>query len=138
LILASAQLYDAAESTLVDRVHDSLNHYPANTIRVYFVYTLCFAKKLDQFNFFTITVKVKFHYASWFEAGSKPVADRFEAGRRPASNLFATSFEPASVMEFGFNGVKCDAISASLLSKAYPRAYKGIFAPKIAKIGLNH
>jgi len=34
----------------------------------------------------------KFHYASWFEAGSKLVADRFEAG----SKLVATSFEPAS------------------------------------------
>jgi len=41
-------------------------------------------------------VKAKFHYASWFEAGSKLVADRFEAGRRQASNLSATSFEPAS------------------------------------------
>jgi len=38
----------------------------------------------------------KFHYPSWFEAGSKLVADRFEAGRRPVSNLSATSFEPAS------------------------------------------
>jgi len=36
------------------------------------------------------------NYASWYEAGSKLVADRFEAGRRPASNLSATSFEPAS------------------------------------------
>jgi len=26
-------------------------------------------------------VKAKFHYAIWFEAGSKLVADRFEAGR---------------------------------------------------------
>jgi len=40
------------------------------------------------------TVKAKFHYAKWFEAGSKLVADRFEAGRRPASKL-------DSVMEFG-------------------------------------
>jgi len=30
-------------------------------------------------------VKAKFHYASWFEAGSKLVADRFE----PASNQLA-------------------------------------------------
>jgi len=37
-------------------------------------------------------LKAKFHYGIWFEAGSKPVADRFEAG----SNLSATSFEPAS------------------------------------------
>jgi len=29
-------------------------------------------------------VKAKFHYAAWFEAGSKLIADRFEAGRRPA------------------------------------------------------
>jgi len=31
-------------------------------------------------------VKAKFHYAIWFEADSKLVADRFEAG----SNLSAT------------------------------------------------
>jgi len=43
-------------------------------------------------------VKVKFHYAICFEAGSKLVADRFEA---------ATSFEPASVMEFGFYQKYC-------------------------------
>ena len=50
--------------------------------------------------------KARFHYAIWFEAGSKLVADRFEAkfhyaiwfevGRRPASNQLRTSFEPAS------------------------------------------
>jgi len=28
------------------------------------------------------SVKAKFHYAIWFEAGSKLVADRFKAGRR--------------------------------------------------------
>jgi len=54
------------------------------------------------YDYFARVVKTKFHYASWFEAGSKLVADRFEAGRRAASNLSATSFEPASVMEFGF------------------------------------
>ena len=43
-----------------------------------------------------LCAKANFHYASWFEAGSKLVADRFEAGRRPVSNLSATSFEPAS------------------------------------------
>jgi len=47
--------------------------------------------------------KAKFHYAKWFEAGSKLVADRFEAkfhyaiwfeaGRRPASNRLWTSCE---------------------------------------------
>jgi len=40
-------------------------------------------------------IKAKFHYASWFEAGSKLVADQFRTCLR-------TSFEPASVMEFGF------------------------------------
>jgi len=57
----------------------------------------------------SVTLRVKFHYASWFEACSKLVADRFEAKlyyaiwfERPAWNLSATSFEPASVMEFGF------------------------------------
>ena len=75
-------------------------------------------------NSFINCLKVKFHYAIWFEAGSKLVADRFEAGRGPASScLFAasklddspnfsslqvcdqlrTSFEPDSVMEFSFN-----------------------------------
>ena len=59
-----------------------------------------------------ISIKAKFHYASWFEAGSKLVADRFEvklhyaiwfeACRRPASNQLRTSFEPDRVMEFGF------------------------------------
>jgi len=60
-------------------------------------------------------VKAKFHYARWFGAGSKLVADRFEAkfhyaiwvkaGRRQVrswSALSVTSFEPASIMEFGF------------------------------------
>jgi len=61
--------------------------------------------------------KAKFHYAIWFEAGSKLVvelqraeiwpiiylasselarASRSATGLRPASNLSATSFEPAS------------------------------------------
>jgi len=52
--------------------------------------------------------KAKFHYASWFEAGSKLVADRFEAKFHyaiwfePSSNQLRTSSEPTSVMEFGF------------------------------------
>jgi len=33
-----------------------------------------------------LLLKAKFHYASWFEAGSKLVTDRYEAGQRPASN----------------------------------------------------
>jgi len=50
-------------------------------------------------------VKAKFHYASWFEAGSKLVADRFEAKSHyaiwfePASNQLRTNY---SVLEFGF------------------------------------
>jgi len=36
-------------------------------------------------------IKAKFHYASWFEAGLKLVADQLR-----------TSFEPTRVMEFGF------------------------------------
>ena len=64
--------------------------------------------------------KAKFHYASWFEAGSKLVADRFnansitlsgsklvrsrvEAGSKLVRSWSPTSFEPDSVMEFGFN-----------------------------------
>ena len=46
-------------------------------------------------------VRAKSHYASWFEAGSKLVADRFEVGRLPVSTQLRTSFEPDSVMEFG-------------------------------------
>ena len=38
------------------------------------------------------TVKAKFHYASWFEAGSELFR-----------SWSPTSFEPASVMEFDFN-----------------------------------
>jgi len=48
------------------------------------------------------TVKAKFHYASWFEAGLKLVADSFE----PVCDQLRTSFEPASVMEFGFNSMR--------------------------------
>ena len=32
----------------------------------------------------TVKVKAKFHYASWFGAGSKLVADRFEASKQLA------------------------------------------------------
>jgi len=32
-------------------------------------------------------LKVKFHYARWFEAGSKLVADRFEAGSKLVTDL---------------------------------------------------
>ena len=48
-------------------------------------------------------LKAKFRYASWFEAGSKLVADRFVAvWFEPVCDQLRTSFEPASVMEFGF------------------------------------
>jgi len=33
-----------------------------------------------------LIVKAKFHYAIWFEAGSKLVADGFEDGHGPASS----------------------------------------------------
>jgi len=39
-------------------------------------------------------LKAKFHYASWFGAGSEPVRSSFGA-----------SSKPASIMEFGFNDV---------------------------------
>jgi len=42
-------------------------------------------------------IPLRYLVRSWFEAGSKMVADRFETGL----NLVATSFEPDSVMEFG-------------------------------------
>jgi len=38
-----------------------------------------------------LVVKAKFHYASWFGAGSEPV-----------QSWFGASSEPAIVMEFGF------------------------------------
>ena len=49
----------------------------------------------------SVTLNAKFHYASWFEAGSKLVADRFEAKFHyaiwfePVSNQIRTSFRPA-------------------------------------------
>jgi len=54
------------------------------------------------------SVKAKFHYASWFGAGSKLVRSWFESGSvmefgfEPASKQLRTSSELASVMEFGF------------------------------------
>jgi len=63
-----------------------------------------------------LCLKAKFHYAIWFEAGSKLVADQLR-----------TSFEPDIVMEFGFYTVcggegadqrlsmnECDAMRRSL------------------------
>jgi len=34
-------------------------------------------------------LEAKFHYAIWFEAGSKLVADRFQAGHGPVADLLA-------------------------------------------------
>jgi len=45
-------------------------------------------------------LKVKFHYASWFEAGSKLVRSWSATSFEPVCNQLRTSFEPASVMEF--------------------------------------
>ena len=45
-------------------------------------------------------LKAKFHYASWFGAGSEPVRSWCGAG----SKLVRSWFDPDSVMEFGFNG----------------------------------
>ena len=53
------------------------------------------------------TVKAKFHYASWFGAGSKPNSitlsglNQLWTSFESASNQLQTSFEPDSVMEFG-------------------------------------
>jgi len=58
-----------------------------------------------------LLLKAKFHYASWFGAGSKLVQRWFkpdsvmEFGFEPVCDHLQTSFEPASVMEFGFNCV---------------------------------
>jgi len=46
-------------------------------------------KSINNIN--TRDIQAKFHYASWFEAGSKLVADRFEVKFR-----YAIWFEPAS------------------------------------------
>ena len=51
-------------------------------------------------------LKAKFHYASWFEAGSTLVRSWFEPDSviwNLASNQLRTSCEPSSVMEFGFH-----------------------------------
>ena len=44
-------------------------------------------------------LKAKFHYASWFGAGSEQVR---RTGSEPAPNYIRTSSEQASVMEFVF------------------------------------
>jgi len=55
-------------------------------------------------------VKARFHYASWFEAGSKLVGDQLR-----------TSFEPANVMEFGFNEMYLRSV-CQVCSRYRPRS----------------
>ena len=58
-------------------------------------------------------VKAKFHYASWFGAGSKLVRSWFESdsvmefGFEPASSQLRTSSEPASVQFSYLNDIIC-------------------------------
>jgi len=61
------------------------------------------------------TVKAKFHYASWFEAGSKPNSITLSGSNRLRTS-FQTSSEPASVMEFGFyrNAVLTEAVTSNI------------------------
>ena len=55
-----------------------------------------------------LSVKAKFHYTSWFGAGSKlvrsqiPLRYLIRTSFEPTSNQLRTSSESASVMEFGF------------------------------------
>jgi len=48
-------------------------------------------------------VKAKFHYTSWFRAGSEQAPNQFRTSSELAPNRFGASSEPASVMEFSFN-----------------------------------
>ena len=48
------------------------------------------------------TLKAKFHYAIWFEAGSRQVRSWSATSFEPVCDQLRTSFEPDSVMEFGF------------------------------------
>jgi len=58
--------------------------------------TFAFTNKMGRHR--RMPLKAKFHYASWFEAGSKLVAERFEATFHYAlvRSWSATGFEPAS------------------------------------------
>jgi len=61
----------------------------------------------------SLAIKAKFHYAIWFEAGSRLVRSRsptsfepdsvMEFDFEPVCDQLRTSFEAASIMEFGFN-----------------------------------
>ena len=47
-------------------------------------------------------LKAKFHYASWFEAGSKLVGDQLRTCFEPVCDQLRSRFDPDSVMECGF------------------------------------
>jgi len=49
------------------------------------------------------SLKAKFHYASWFEAGRRQVRSWSPTSFDPVCNQLRTSFKPDSVMEFGFS-----------------------------------
>jgi len=47
------------------------------------------------------TLKAKFHYAIWFEAGRRQARSWSVTSFEPVCDQLRTSFEPDSVMEFG-------------------------------------
>ena len=51
------------------------------------------------------SIKAKFHYAIWFEAGRRQVRSRSLTIFEPVCDQLQTSFEPDSIMEFGFEPV---------------------------------
>jgi len=80
-------------------------------------------------NLLQVGLKAKFHYGSWFEAGSKLVADRFEAKFHyaiwfePGSNQLRTSSEPApnqlrTTFEPAPNQIAYWNLAANLLARA--------------------
>ena len=56
----------------------------------------------------SFSLKAKFHYASWFGAGSEPVRSQLR-----------TSCEQASVMEFGFYSLQLDLLGPTLRQRRY-------------------
>ena len=58
--------------------------------------------RLFQAPVISVIIKAKFHYASWFEAGSELVRSWSPISFEPVCDQLRTSFEPASVMELGF------------------------------------
>jgi len=47
-------------------------------------------------------VRAKFHYTSWFRAGSEQAPNQLRTSSELPPNMFGASSEPASIMEFGF------------------------------------